>query len=93
VGSVSPFELNEPRWRAVLTDYRIDGHPVFDLTTDAGRRDLEAMLSVIRESDRSGQITNRAAMEKAYGTAPLITDDNLGDEYGFAYKNHRFLFW
>ena len=37
VGSNAPLVIDLTRWRAVLAAYRIDGHPVFDLATPAGR--------------------------------------------------------
>jgi spermidine synthase len=84
VGSLTPLTINHDRWRSVLARYRIDGRPVFDLATPAGRRSFE---EVLRFGDNKSSVPNgwrvldRKKMQERYGRARLITDDNLGEEY------------
>jgi predicted membrane-bound spermidine synthase len=91
VGSNAPLVIDRDRWRSILSSYRIDGRPSFDLATVTGRADLERMLAVADPDDRSGSLMDRPAMEAAYGNAMLITDDNLGEEYAFVLGDNLFL--
>ncbi|HVZ65416.1 MAG TPA: methyltransferase domain-containing protein [Lacunisphaera sp.] len=84
VGSEAPLAIDADRWRSVLAAYRMDGRPVFDLATPAGRADLEAMLAIATDPQAyHDNIQNRAQMAALYGGARIITDDNLGHEYKF----------
>lgn len=84
VGSMTPIDLDWDRWAAVLTDYRIDGRPAFDQSTEAGRAALRDALAL-----RERQGTEFAPyywldhdqLRQLYGTDTVITDDNLGREY------------
>ncbi|CAN5895973.1 hypothetical protein BH11VER1_BH11VER1_02220 [soil metagenome] len=86
IGSLQPLKLDKERWRHVLEGYRIDGAPVFDLTNDEGRKQLEHTLSFL---DRNGdqpdgnewRWLSREQMQAKWGNERLITDDNLGHEY------------
>jgi spermidine synthase len=83
VGSLTPLEPDKERWRAVLASYRIDGQPVFDLTTPEGRRTL---VEVVAFMDRGRDVEKwrtmgREEMEETCRRAEIITDDNLGHEY------------
>ena len=91
VGSSAPLVIDRERWRAILSAYRIDGRPAFDLATVTGRAGLEQMLAVADPGDRSGTLMARPAMTASYGEAKLITDDNLGEEYAFVLGNNLFL--
>jgi hypothetical protein len=90
VASLQPLQIDKDRWRDVLVRYRIEGKPLFDLTNPAEREALEKVLSLAdRESDPMPENApfrwwhmNRARMERLWGGAEPITDDNLGHEYG-----------
>ena len=80
--SDSPFELNPDRWRRALTDYRIDGHPVFDLANPKERARLEEVLHTAVELDTpGGQLESRASLAARLKGYRLITDDNMGTEW------------
>jgi hypothetical protein len=88
IASLSPLVIDPARLRRVLCAYRIDGRPVYDLTTADGRAGLEEMLSLVTDPTTfAANIQTRDQMERLYGTAEIITDDNLGDEYKFTLKN------
>lgn len=97
VGSSKPITVDLDRWRTVLSNYRINGEPVFDLNTSAGREALDEMLAVAGPNDATGTLMTRHSMEGLFSASRLITDDNLGEEYNFIYSNHpsleRFFFW
>ena len=97
VGSNSPLVVDTDRWRSVLSRYQIDGRPMFDLHTATGRKQLEDMLAVAGPDDNTGALMTRHGMDALYGSARIITDDNLGEEYNFIFSNHpsleRFFFW
>ena len=81
---------DKDRWRDILTAYQIDGKRVFDTGTAQGRADLDGVIALCdnerdppRDDDSGFRwwIVNRQRMEKLWGTASPITDDNLGHEY------------
>jgi predicted membrane-bound spermidine synthase len=82
VGSLTPLIPDRERWAQTLRHYRIDGQPVFDLTTPEGRQDLDRVVAFL-DADTNGtyRVMYRPEMMQAYGAAGVITDDNLGDEY------------
>jgi predicted membrane-bound spermidine synthase len=84
--SEAPIRWDFARWRRALEQYRMNGRPVFDLTREADRTQLdglmswEANLSVgsgdsERPIEDCGDILLRTA-----GQAP-VTDDNMGSEW------------
>jgi spermidine synthase len=85
VVSDAPLPLDPERWLQVLTDYKIEGKPVFDLSQEAQRRRLVEVLSMTTTVDRAAptfftlesaqHIRTRAAKVR------LITDDNMGTEW------------
>ncbi|MBK8092675.1 MAG: spermidine synthase [Verrucomicrobiaceae bacterium] len=84
--SHAPLQPDRARWERTLAAYRIEGEPVFDLTTIQGH---EALAGVLRFIDREKLPAHpdwwcwcgRAEMERAYSAFESITDDNLGHEY------------
>jgi predicted membrane-bound spermidine synthase len=92
IGSMQPLQPDAARWRAVLSAYKIEGKPVFDLTTETGRNEMEAVLK-LTQNDRDPQpegdadrwwISLEPRMHQLYDAAEPITDDNLGHEYPVA---------
>jgi len=86
LASNDPLEWNVDRWRQVLTQYRIDGQPVFNPADPARMAELEAVLGFHQqqrlfhnESPRCWM--DRSQMQEAWGHETVITDDNLGHEY------------
>jgi hypothetical protein len=82
VGSSNPLTINQERWAETLRAYRIDGQPVFDLATDAGRQDLAQVLAFPQKGFGGGcHLDFRPDMIAGCAGVQPITDDNLGDEY------------
>jgi hypothetical protein len=89
VASDSPLEMNKERWRSVLERYQINGKPLYDLSSEKDRADLEKVLTLVdREFDPMPEEAEfrwwhvkRAGMERLWGHEKPITDDNLGHEY------------
>ena len=89
VASNEPLQLDPRRLKAMLENYRIDGHLVFDLSNPIHRARLEEIMATV-DSSASNQNGPKATMETCQSIksrtqdAPLITDDNMGEEW------HRF---
>lgn len=82
VGSSSPLVVNRERWAETLRNYRLEGQPLFDLTTAQGRQDLDQVLAFPDQGFGDGcHLAYRPDMIAACGAVNPITDDNLGDEY------------
>jgi spermidine synthase len=82
VGSMSPLVPNGERWSTILKEYRIEGKPLFDLNTVEGRRDFQGVIGFIESGfGPSCRLVYRQELLEDCGSAPIITDDNLGDEY------------
>jgi spermidine synthase len=82
VGSMSPLVPDRERWSTILSEYRIEGKALFDLSTVEGRRDFEGVVGFIQSGfSTSSRLAYRDELVEACGTMPIITDDNLGDEY------------
>ena len=80
--SDSPITLDKDRWRAALTNYRIDGTPILDLTIPAQRARLESVLKLADGLDTAnGEIESRGSLLARLKNVRLITDDNMGTEW------------
>jgi spermidine synthase len=83
--SDDPIRFDVERWRGVLEGYAIDGKPVFDLETEAGRADLEGVLSIAdtlgRDVDDLFSLRNEEQMRSEVKGARIVTDDNMLCEY------------
>jgi len=93
IGSLQPLTLDKDRWRRVLEAYRIDGTPVFDLTTPEGKAAFDHTLTFLdRQGDQPDgsewRWLNREQMQAKWSTERVITDDNLGHEYHSAAVSH-----
>jgi predicted membrane-bound spermidine synthase len=88
VGSESPITPDKEHWRRALEKWSIDGKPVFDLTREEGRGELERVLAYAGnegewDADHRWRWMNRARMERRFSDAELITDDTLGHEFAW----------
>jgi spermidine synthase len=85
VVSDTPLQLDAKRWLDVLSDYRIDGKPVFDLSQEQDRRRLREVMAMATTIDRdvAGPVTLESAdhIRARTGGARVITDDNMGAEW------------
>jgi hypothetical protein len=80
--SDSPIMLDKKRWRTTLTNYQIDGRPVFDLAKPDQRARLEEILHMADELDvPGGLIESRDSILRRFKGVRLITDDNMGTEW------------
>jgi spermidine synthase len=80
--SDSPIVLDKNRWRAALTNYRVDGRPVLDLADPAQRARLENILQLADGLDSpNGELESRSSLLQHYKDVRLITDDNMGTEW------------
>ncbi len=80
--SDSPFTLDKDRWREALTNYQLDGHPVFDLSNQLHQQRLEEILHLADESENPKQgVATRDTLLKQLAGVPIITDDNMGTEW------------
>ncbi len=85
--SDSPIQVDKARWKSVLESYAIEGKPVFDLARMSDRQRLAEVLS-LADSVESKNPEAQMAMEYAatlrgrYRGKRLITDDNMGAEWG-----------
>lgn len=80
LGSNAPLEPDRERWRKILADYRIDGQPVIAADHIDGVLDFLNGEQLPVPGDM-WHWCRREAMHRAWGTAQIITDDNLGHEY------------
>jgi spermidine synthase len=80
--SDSPFTLDKKLWREALTNYQLDGHPVFDLSIPLHQKRLEEVLRIADEQDDPRSMhESRVGMLKRLARVPIITDDNMGTEW------------
>ena len=49
--SDSPFTLDKEHWRKALVNYRLDGHPVLDLSIPVDQRRMEQVLNIADQPD------------------------------------------
>jgi len=80
--SDSPFNLDKSLWKRILTEYRIDGRPVFDITNRSRNDRLNGLLHLADELDiPHGNLESRMSMANRLANIRLITDDNMGTEW------------
>jgi spermidine synthase len=79
--SDSPFTLDKARWREALTNYSIDGKPVFDTSNPGDRKRLEEVLHAADLSDDSGNSESRESLMKRLTNVQIVTDDNMKTEW------------
>ncbi len=80
--SDSPLKLDKDRWRAVLSAYRIDGRPVFDLSHPAQQAAMARVLHLADELDQpKGNLESRASLAARLKGVRLVTDDNMATEW------------
>lgn len=84
--SDSPLAIDRERWRQVLEAYRIDGKPVFDLSSEAQRECLREVLAKL-PADEQGLERRTAEYEPCRSVihfargAEIVTDDNMLPEW------------
>ena len=86
VASNEPLRLDSGRLKAALEYYSIDGHLVFDPSNPIHRARLEEIMAKLdpSASDRdgpNGTIETCESIKFRTQNLPLITDDNMGEEW------------
>lgn len=76
--SDSPIRPDVERWREALSAYKIDGRPVIDLSDPQQAARLNEVLSIAS----SPLVESRGDLLKRLNGVRLITDDNMGQEWG-----------
>jgi len=90
--SDSPIQIDRERWRNVLSAYRIEGKPVFELTKPEHRKRLEEILSytdIVANAQAAGRPAHAPTDPIEYAEAirqrlkgkRMITDDNMATEW------------
>lgn len=72
--SDGPMIFDRERWRHSLMNYRMHGRAVLDVSIPEEQQQLEQLVN-----SRSISFTN--SLRELYGSAPIITDDNMGVEW------------
>ena len=83
--SDSPIQTDKDRWRRILTAYRLEGEPVFDLSDSDDRERLDEILAYADTLhtpayNPSGMETADSIRRRNQGKR-IITDDNMASEW------------
>jgi predicted membrane-bound spermidine synthase len=86
--SDSPIVINKDRLRAALLGYKIDGRPVLDASQEKDRSRLDWILQLLggprfQPAEQGDETETRAELLDRWKHGRLITDDNMGDEWGY----------
>ena len=65
--SDSPFVLDKDLWRTALTQYKIGGHPVFDLTRSKDQARLDEVLRLADQPQQQPRSQEREIETRANG--------------------------
>jgi SAM-dependent methyltransferase len=80
-----PIRVDGEQWRRVLSQYTLDGHPVFDLTQADGRAELDSIVSLVSTlatpTSKQNAFERRESVLGRVRGARLITDDNMATEW------------
>lgn len=80
--SDGPLRLDKERWRSLLSNFRIDGEPVFNLADPAQAVVLDRDVQLADQLDTpGGNLESKQSLAERTRGARLITDDNMGTEW------------
>lgn len=82
--SDSPIVLDKGRWQTVLTNYKIDGRPIFHPERPEEIASLRGILALADHQEptlRGPAFENGVNFSRQYADRRLITDDNMGTEW------------
>ena len=88
----SPILFEKERLRGVLTDFRLDGERVVDLTTDAGKTLMTDMIDYADTLSRPPEdegLESRESILRRTQSAQVITDDNMVTEWAQVFRFHE----
>jgi len=80
-GSDAPLFIDRGQWKEVLESYRIDGQPVLDLSTEAGRETEQRLLDFSVPGTSDHGLGDEAEMRARCAAGEVITDDNMLPEW------------
>lgn len=83
LASNDPIVFDKDRWKKVLSEYRIDGTPLFEPGREHEIDEVVSIVDNYRKRDVEGTIrlfSKEQILEDA-GGKELLTDDNLGHEF------------
>lgn len=82
--SDSPLQIDLEGWRSVLLQYKLEGIPVFNMDTNTSRQTLQKIISLgedVPPKSEWGGMEFADGIRRRYAGLPLVTDDNMGDEW------------
>jgi spermidine synthase len=84
--SDSPIQLDTERWKRTLMSYRLEGKPIFDLSSCEDQKLLAHVLQVAEtlpgeHYDSTGMETRENILRRT-AKRRMITDDNMATEWG-----------
>ena len=84
--SDQPIVVDKLRWASCLTQYRIDGHPVFDLADSAQSARMNEVISMADTLDngdpaREKRLERGDSLRRRVLGKRIVTDDNMGTEW------------
>ncbi len=89
--SDSPFALDPARWRGLLETFRVEGDPVIDTSTEAGRTLMAKLMklpaSLYWDPPSEWGMESRDSVLRRTAHARIVTDDNMAPEF---YRPLRF---
>jgi len=83
-GSEAPVTVDKDTWRRVLTAFRIEGRPVFDLTDAFHRRRLDELVALADAEGKPGEeraFEDGESLAARTAGATVVTDDNMVCEW------------
>jgi spermidine synthase len=83
--SDDPIVVDRNRWRDVLTAYRIEGKPVFDLSREEHQAKLDEILAYTEITDHADdkRMEYAETIRERFKGVRIITDDNMGTEWTY----------
>ena len=80
-GSDAPIHIEPGPWKALLEEYRIDGRPVLDLTTEQGRQAEARLLGFLDPGMGQAGVEGDESLRKNCAAGEVVTDDNMLPEW------------
>jgi hypothetical protein len=82
--SDSPLAFDKARWKKTLEDYRIDGEPAVDASSEDGKKLMDELVEwadTIHAAPQDDGLESRESVLARTQAALLVTDDNMVPEW------------